>query len=146
MFPYSFRDAQVTMTDPDVGEFVFSGQQGINQFIVTMATERTVLATAADAAIMGSAIPGSSGAFHVECQQTSDIYDYLLTWHNAKVTRQLLGDVSTWFAMKISVRDATTQRGHVLTGVAPSKIPDYPRGVQGQNVTWVLPAADVQNS
>jgi hypothetical protein len=134
------------MTDPDVGQFLFTGQQGVTQFIVEMTTDRTVLAVAADAAVMGSAIAGNNGAFHIECQQTSEIYGYLLAWHNAKVTRQLNGDVTTWFSMTVSIRDASTQRGHVLRGVAPSKIPNYPRGAQGTNVTWVLPAADVINS
>lgn len=146
MFPYSFRDAQVTMTDPDAGPFSFSGELGAGQFIVSMATDRTVLATAADGAIMGSAIAGNSGHIAIECQQTSTIHKYLLSWYNAKVARQLNGDVSTWFSMAISVRNATTNTGHTLTGVGPSKIPDYPYQKEGQNITWTLPAADIQNS
>jgi hypothetical protein len=146
MFVYSFKDSAVSITDPDAGPFSFSGEQGVGQFVVSMATERTVLATASDGAIMGSAIAGDSGHISIECQQTSDIHAYLLGWLNAKIARQNNGDVTTWFGMKISVRNVTTNTAHTLTGVGPSKMPDYPYSAQGQNITWMLPAANVVNS
>ena len=40
----------------------------------------------------------------------------------------------------------TTGTGHVFTGVSPGKMPDMPYAAQGENVTWLLMAADVVNN
>lgn len=135
----------MAITDPDAGPYSFQGEQGVSQFVVVMANEHAEIIVTSDGAAVGSAKPGQVGAFHIVCNQQSNIYGYLLSAYNAKTARQLNGDVSTFFGMAISVRDATTNRGHILSGVAVSKPPDLPRGMNAVDVTWILPAANIVN-
>jgi hypothetical protein len=110
-----------------------------------MATERTVLLTAADGTILISAIAGNSGHVNIQVQQTSQLHQFLLNWLNAKLAKLNNGDVTTWAGATMSLRNVTTGTGHTCSGVAPSKMPDYPYAAQGQNITWMLPCADIQN-
>lgn len=146
MFPYSFRDLQVAIIDPFAGSFSFSGEQGAGTFSISMTTEKVVLVTAADGAVMGSFIVGDSGTVRIECQQTSAIHKFFLAAMNGRTAQAKSGSVVNVFGTTLSARNATTNTTHVLSGVSPTKIPDVPYGAQGQSVTWILASADIQNS
>ena len=143
---YSFKDLSLALDHPVAGPFSAAGELGFGQLTVAMTTELSTLATAADGNVMITAAAGRSGHLLIEAQQTSDLHSYLLGWLNAVTTARDNGDVSNWATMTVSARNVTTGRTHVLTGVCPSKFPDYPYGSQGQNVTWTLMAGDVSNA
>lgn len=142
---YSFKDTSGAFNHPLALGFSFFGQIGAGRFTVAMHTERTVQATAADGTIMQSYVAGRSGTLSVEVQQTSALHQFLLNWLNLCSTAADNGDVSNWATATVTLRNITTGTGHVLTGISPSKMPDMSYASQGENVTWLLMAADVVN-
>lgn len=143
---YSFIDVIATFFHPVAGTFTMNGNQGMGRFVVTNTTERTVISVSADGAPMISAILGSVGAVAIEAQQTSALHKFLLNWSNILYTAQKQGDVSTWASAVVEIRSVLDGSVHILQGVAPSKQPDKTYESVGQNVTWNLLSADVQNS
>lgn len=143
---YSFIDVIATFFHPVAGTFTMNGNQGMGRFVVTNTTERTVMSVSADGAAMVSAILSSIGAVSIEAQQTSALHKFLLNWTNILYAAQKQGDVSTWASATVEIRSVLDGSVHILNGVAPSKQPDKQYETVGQNVTWNLLSADVQNS
>ncbi len=142
---YSFMDVIASFFHPIVGTFTMNGNQGMGRFVVTNTTDRTQISVSADGAPMVSSIAGDNGSVAIEAQQTSDLHAFLLTWANTLYAAQRQGDVSTWASATIEIRSVLNGRVHILTGVCPSKIPDQTYEQAGQNYTWTLLAANIQN-
>lgn len=140
---YSFKSVVGAMTDPDVGTYPFTGQEGIKQITVTNAVDRTAHDVAADGTVMVSYVSGAPGAFDVETQQTSSLHQFLVNWANVKFTQAENSNASTFAGASIKVIDLINGAIHTLSGVSPLKIPDKPYGHQGAFVTWKLMAANV---
>jgi hypothetical protein len=136
---YSFSDIVGTMSEPSTGAYTFTGQ-GIGEMSITYAAERTVHDVAADGSPMVSKIANNTGTCTIQVQQTSDLQKYLIDWFNYLVS----ASTSSWADTTITIKSLTMNRTHILTGVSPQKIGDQPYQAQGQRVTWVLMAADVQ--
>lgn len=136
---YSFGDVSITISHPSVGQYTMQGE-GIGSISVNMATDRTVHDTAADGSVMISKIRGRSGAVGIVVQQTSPIDQFLRKWFNYLET----ADSSEWADSSIIIRSAVTPETISCTGVSPQKQADRPFQAQGQQVTWNLMAADIQ--
>lgn len=145
MSTYAFTSVVGAFTHPDAGEYIFQGQEGVKQMTVANATDRTVHDTAADGAVMVSAVEGASGSLDIECQQTSSLHLFLKSWANLVFTLASAGDATDFAAAAIRIQNIVTGESHTLTGVSPTKIPDQPYGSTGANVTWRLMAANVVN-
>lgn len=143
---YSFKDTSGAITNPILPPFLFSGQIGLGQFVVVMATERTAHDTSADGTVMISYIPGDSGHLAIEVQQTSPLHAYLLDLYNAGKIAADAGNVSFWAATAITLRSLVDGSYHVLTGVSPARIPDKTYAAQGGKLTWILMAGDIQSA
>ena len=142
---YSFKNTIGAFAHPLVGAFSFAGQIGAGQFVVTMATERTVHDTAADGTVMPSYLAGDSGSVSIEVQQTSDFHAFLMEWYNAAKTQADGGDVSNWANATLTIRSTVDGSTHICSGGSPSKIPDKVYAAQGGRLTWVLMFADIQS-
>ena len=140
---YSAKDVIMAFFHPEAGTYIMNGNQGMGQFTVMNATERTVHSVAADGSIMVSAIAGDNGSVQVEAQQTSTLHHFLINWFNIVKTSMDVGDVSNWATAVVEITSILDGSKHILTGVSPSKVPDKPYQAQGQNVTWNLMAASV---
>jgi hypothetical protein len=140
---FAFKSIVGAMSDPDVGNFPFQGQQGVKQITITNATERTAHDTAADGTIMVSYVSGASGSIDIETQQTSLLHQFLVNWANVKFTLSEHQNSSSFAAAAVKVVDLINGSTHTLTGVSPTKIPDKPYGPSGSFVTWRLMAANV---
>lgn len=140
---FAYKSVVGAMTDPDVGVYAFTGQEGIKHINIQNHTDRTVHDTAADGAVMVSYVSGSSGSAEIETQQTSSLHQFLLNWANVKFTQAENGNASTFAAAALKVVDLINGSIHTLSGVSPLKIPDKPYGPQGGFVTWKLMAANV---
>ena len=137
---YSFLDLGGAVAHPALGAYTFSGQ-GVGKVTVAMATERTVHDVAADGSVMVSKIAGENGTVTIEAQQTSDVHKWLLAAYNAiKVA-----DISAWAQMAMTLRNTSGGTSHIITGISFQKVPDKPYDKQGQMVSWVLMAADIQS-
>ena len=144
MTTYSFKDLTGAFVHPLVGNYILGGGNiGMGQLTIAMSTDRTVHDVASDGSVMVSYIPGDNGQIMIEVQQTSDLHNFLLGWFNACKTAADLGDISTWSAAVISIRNIVDGSFHTLTGISPGKIPDKVYQAQGQKITWTLPAAKV---
>jgi hypothetical protein len=143
---YSFADLVFSINTPVNGNtFTGSGQEGIKQITVSMATTRTVHDKAADGAIMVSAVPGNNGTLSLEMQQTSPLHDFLLAWFNALDTALQNKDVSNWATASMGVRNIVDGTAHNAVGISPTKTPDKQYSEQGATVTWELMAAQILN-
>lgn len=136
---YSFDDVAVTFSNTSFGQYVASGA-GIGTLTVTMTTDRTVHDVAADGSIMVSKIKGRNGTVAIAVQQTSDLHKWLQKLYNYVET----ATTDQWAATSIVVRSAVMQELVTATGVSFQKIPDLVHQAQGQQRTWTLMAADVQ--
>jgi hypothetical protein len=137
---YSFLDLSGAIAQADMGAYTFTGE-GVGEVVVTMATERTAHDTASDGSIMVSKIAGNSGNISITVQQTSDVHKWLLLWYNYLV----IADTSKWASTTAALRNTTDGTSHIITGLSPQKVPDKQYQAQGQRVTWVLMAADIQS-
>jgi len=136
---YSFLDLSGSIASP-VGPFVFTGE-GVGEVVVTMAVEKTVHDVAADGSVMVSKVAGNNGTITIHTQQTSPLHKWLLSWFNAI----LAGTTDMWASSAVFLRNTIDGSSHVATGISPQKIPDKTYQAQGQRVTWVLMAADIQS-
>lgn len=144
---YSFKDLVGTLVSPQLDNpyQIAGGNIGNGQITIRMLTQRTEHEVAADGTVMPTYISGSNGEVTIEVQQTSDLHHLLLSLYNQNVTEADSGDVSNWVSITISLRTILDGSGHILTGVSFQKIPDKPYAAKGQNVTWILMAANVVN-
>jgi structural protein KPP10_ORF10 len=141
---YAFRDLVGSFSHPLAGTFRLSGGYiGLGTITVSKSTVRTTHATAADGTVMVSYVAGDSGLFTIECQQTSNLQAFLLSWYNLITTAANNGDASTWAAATVSFTYVNDGSSHLGTGVSPEKTPDKPYAAQGGNVTWHLMAASL---
>ena len=138
---FAFRNVVGSFTDPDVGTFTFKGQIGLKHITIKNATERGVLDTASDGGIMISYVAGASGGADIVMQQTSSFDEYLNNWANTKFTNAENGNADNFGAAAIKVTDTLSGKTKTLTGVFPTKIPDYPVGNTGADITWAILAA-----
>lgn len=136
---YSFEDVTMTISHPAIGQYVATGA-GIGSISTTMATERTTHETAADGSVMVSKIKGRSGSHAVAVQQTSYLNRWLVKLYNYLET----ASADQWAEIAIVIRSPILQDLITSTGVSFQKLPDRPYQAQGQQVTWQLMAADIQ--
>jgi hypothetical protein len=136
---YSFADVSITISHPAIGQYVATGE-GTGSITTTMATERTTHDTSADGSVMVSKIKGRSGSHALAVQQTSALNQWLLKLYNYLETAA----ASQWAG--ISIVQRAPSMGDLITsnGVSFQKLPDKPYQSQGQQVTWNLMAADIQ--
>ena len=143
---YSFRDLTGAFVHPLLPvPLVFTGEIGVKSVGVSMAGEKTHHDRAADGTIMASYIAGDDGAVAIICQQNSITHRLLLTWYNLVKAAADIGDISTFALGAMTIRSITAQTGHVITGISIPKLSDKPYSAQGADVTWTLPAANIQN-
>lgn len=136
---YSFDDISAVLSHPTFGQYVATGA-GLGSIMVAMTTERTVHDVAADGAVMVSKIKGRNGTISIAVQQTSEFHKSLLKLYNYVESAA----ASQWAAASIVIRSPLMQELVTATGVSFQKIPDRMHQAQGQTVTWILSAADVQ--
>ena len=137
---YSFLDLMGAIAHPDLGQYTFTGK-GLGEVIVAMTTEKSAHDVAADGSVMVSKIAGNNGTITINAQQTSDLHKWLLNWYNTL----LASDTSTWAQTSMTLRNVVNGTSHIIHGISPQKIPDKNYQTQGQRISWVLMAADVQN-
>jgi hypothetical protein len=139
---YSAAATTGAFDHPLAGAFALAGiNQGARQYVVAMETARTTKDTSSDGAVMINYMPGQSGTLSIECQQTSLLDQFLLTWANLVFSAADAGDVTDVASAVILLRNNSRQ--HTLTGVSPTKIPDQQYGAAGAYRNWVLNAANI---
>lgn len=138
---YSFADVSMVISHPAVGQYVASGV-GLGSITVSMTTDRSAHDVAADGSVMVSKIMGRNGTLTVSAQQTSDLHKWLLKLYNYLEQ----APANEWAGISITVRARSMQDLIRSTGVSFQKLPDRPYQAQGQQVSWVLMAADVDQS
>lgn len=138
---YSFADVAGVISHSAVGQYVATGE-GTGSISVSMTTDRTAHDVAADGTVMVSKIKGRNGTITIAVQQTSALNKWLLKLYN------YLEQAATpeWAGINITLRSATMQDLVRATGVSFQKLPDKPFQAQGQQVSWVLMAADIDQS
>lgn len=138
---YSFADVTMVISQPNLGQYVATGQ-GIGSVSVAMTTDKSAHDVAGDGSIMVSKILGNNGNITLVAQQTSELNSWLTWWYNYL----LAAPTSEWATTKIIIRSSNLQQMKTATGVSPQKLADTPYQAQGQQITWVLMAADIQQN
>jgi hypothetical protein len=143
---YSFKDMTGAFIHPLGGQYILGGGNvGLGQVTISMAQDRTSTNVSADGSTMVSYIAGDNGTISIECQQTSDLHQFLLTTFNACKLAADAGDVKSWAAGLFSFRTMIDGSAHTATGVSFGKVPDKVYQKEGQMITWVMPAAKIIN-
>ena len=137
---YSFLDMSGVISHPAKGAFTFTGE-GVGELIVTMSTEKTAHEVSADGVTMISKIAGDNGTVTINVQQTSaahrwllDLYNYVLSSNTAELAKTAC-----------TIRNTTDGTSHRIIGMSPQKVPDKTYQAQGQRVSWVFMAGEIQN-
>ena len=144
---YSFKDLVGVITSPLLGSpyQLVGGNIGNGSITIRMLTQRTEHEVAADGTVMPSYVSGANAEVTVEVQQTSELHHLLLSLYNQITTAAEGGDVSNWATLLISLRTILDGSAHTLSGLSFQKIPDKPYAPKGQNINWVLMAANAVN-
>lgn len=136
---YSFTDISAVISHPGVGQYSLQGE-GIGSITIAMANDRSAHDLAADGVVMVSKIKAGNGTITLNAQQTSTLHNWLMKWSNY-VDQASTGE---WARAVITLRAPEMKETVICTGVSPQKTPDRPYQQQGQQVAWVLMAADIQ--
>ncbi len=136
---YSFTDTIVTITHPAWGQISLNGA-GLGNVVVTMTTDRTAHDISADGSVMVSKIAGRNGNIAINVQQTSSAAKQITKLFNYLVN----APAALWAQTVVTINNAVSQDAITATGVAPQKQSDKPFQAAGQQLTWNLMAADVQ--
>jgi hypothetical protein len=147
---YSFKDLTGVFSHCLAGQIsiggTFNGQIGIGQIVIHMANDITTHEIGVDGAVIPFAIPVYNGVITVQCQQTSVLHKFLLSWYNSiKSAEQSSGDVSNWANAVMKLRNITDGTSHNVTGISPKVNADKAYAVQGGNVAWTLMAANIES-
>lgn len=134
---YSFTDLAMVINHPDVGSFTLNGQ-GVGDISFDPLTEKSAHDVGNDGNVMVSKIKGNNAQVTIQCQQTSELYKYLLACFNAS----LESNAQSWAGMTIFAREVTGGSQHEANGVSFQKKPTKSYGKQGQMISWVLMAAE----
>lgn len=138
---YSFGDVSVVFAHPAVGQYVATGA-GLGSISVSMTTDRTTHDVAADGSVMVSKVLGRNGSLTITVQQTSELNKWLLKLYN--YVEQ--APTPEWANTRITIRSASMQDLIRVTGASFQKLPDRPYQAQGQQVSWVLMAAEIDQA
>ena len=141
MNTYSFQDVNVSISHNLAGQYIANGE-GLGSISFNMTTDRTAHDIAADGTVMVSKIKARNGTVAIAIQQTSPLSKWLLKLFN------LLSANGTspqdWAGIKIVMRSPNMGDLITATGVSFQKQADRSFKAQGEQVTWSLMAADVQ--
>ena len=141
MNTYSFQDVNITISHALAGQYIANGE-GIGSIGFNPTNDRTAHDVAADGTVMVSKIKAKNGTVAISIQQTSPLNKWLLKLFN------LLSADSTspqnWAGIKIVTRSPNMGDLITATGVSFQKQADRAFKNQGEQVTWSLMAADLQ--
>jgi len=137
---YSFADVSMTISHPSVGQYISESGEGLGSIAVSRATDNTVHDLSADGAVMVSKIKGRNGTIAITIQQISNLNKWLLKWFNYLETAA----TDQWADTKVVIRSPVMQDLITALGVSPQKPAEKPYQAQGQNISWALMAADIQ--
>jgi|SRR5208283_4529842 len=142
---YSFGDVVIAFASTLVEPMSFSGPLGTVRMEVSMLTTRSNMEMCADGYAFISSMKGDNGQITIETTQDSAIHQFFTSFMNALIAAQNNNDVTNWASATLSIRSVTTNTGHVLTGLCPTKQPNTPYAAQGGHCTWEFLAANVVN-
>lgn len=138
---YSFEDVALAMSHPSFGQYVAQGA-GIGSITVTMSTDKTSQDVAADGSIMITKVPGNNGTIALQIQQTSGFNQWLLNLYNYLLT----ASTSEWAGISMTIRSPSMGDLVVATDVAFQNRSELSLQAQGQQRTWNLMGANIQET
>lgn len=138
---YSFLDLAGAIAHPSLGSYVFTGE-GVGEINVEMAGDKTSHDVAADGSVMVSKIAGNNGNITIQIQQTSPVHKWMLAAYNYLLN----ATTKEWAQMACTLRNTTDGTSHIIKGMSFHKKAGLPYQAQGQKVSWVLMAADIQSA
>lgn len=140
---YSFLDLTGTINHPGVGAYNLIGE-GIGELTIATSGDRTIHEIGLDGATIATQVPGSNGTLTLSIQQTSPLHKWLLRWATHITNKNTSRDQ---FLMATAlIRSKSLQTEHKISGISPQKVPNISYQAQGQRVSWVLMAADIQTT
>ena len=142
MTTYSFQDVDFDIAHADLGDQYSISGDGVGSIAFAMSNERTAHDVAADGAVMVSKIKAKNGTIVIQIQQTSPLHKWLL-----KLFNKLQADSSSttyWAGIKTVLRAPKMGDQITATGVSFQKQADRGYKSQGEQVSWTLMAAEIQ--
>ncbi len=138
---YSFSDLVGVIYHPLMGNYVFTGQ-GVGQIAIEMDNDMTSHDFGTDGSNIISRISVYSGKMTLQCQQMSNIHNWLMATFNAVK----MGDVKEWARMTSMLRRVSDGNETYITGISFERVPVRIYQAEGQMVDWVLWAGNIRDS
>lgn len=138
---YSFADVALTLYHPSFGQYVFQGV-GLGTVTITQSTDRTAHDVAADGSVMISKVEGNNGTIAIQIQQTSEGAKWILDWYNYLIS----ASASEWAQTTATIRSPMMGDLVNASGVSPQNRSELSYQAQGQQRTWNLMAANVNET
>lgn len=137
---YSFSDLTGVIYHPLMGNYVFTGQ-GVGQITIEMDNDMTSHDFGTDGSNIISRISVYSGKMILQCQQMSNIHNWLMATFNAVK----MGDVKEWARMTCMIRRISDGSINYIDGISFERVPPKVYQKEGQMVDWVLWAGDIRD-
>ena len=138
---YSFQDVNFILSHPDMGIYSLNGE-GMGSVTVTMTNDVSIQDVGADGHVMVSKIKARNGTLAISAQQTSTLHRWLTNLYN--YLEQATTD--KWAQGKVEIKCPKMGETIIATGLSFQKRADRPFQAQGQQVTWNLMSADIQQN
>ncbi len=137
---YSFSDLTGVIYHPLMGNYAFTGQ-GVGQITIEMDNDMTSHDFGVDGSNIISRISVYSGKMIIQCQQMSNIHNWLMATFNAVK----MADPVEWARMSSMIRRISDGNVNYVTGISFERVPPKVYQAEGQMVDWVLWAGDIRD-
>lgn len=138
---YSFQDLNASLSHPSVGQISMNGE-GVGSITISRANDVTAHDLSADGSVMVSKIKAKNGTVAISTPQSSPLNAFLSKLYNYCE----VAPSREWARATIILRHLTLGEGTVCTGVSFQKRADKAYQSQGQQVTWNLMAANIDDN
>lgn len=135
---YSFTDTICNIEHPSVGAASTEGQ-GLGSIKVAYANDKAGHSIGADGTVMITKKAGKSGSVVIQCQQTSQLNDYMVKLYNFQES----SSTSEFASTNLRINNTNLGRSHTCTGCTIQKFADDEYNENGSMRSWTMLCAEV---
>jgi hypothetical protein len=129
---YSFADYNISIASP-MGIYSVQGE-GIGDITTSRSTTKSVHSVGADGSVMTSKVAGKNGTFAINCQQTSQLNNWLQKLFNLLE----VSPSNLWTSIAVTVSNNVQGEVAVFTGVSFENQAQKSMAAEGAMRSWSM--------